>query len=238
MPSQRSHSCAACGRKNVRTLCELAEEKESVVRAVRTIVRYSAGQVIFYQGQPPFAIYCLGSGAAKIYKSSEGGGRIIIRVLGAGEIIGYRAVLANEPYAATAEAIKPTTACVITRESFLEILRVSPGLCERLLAKMARELRISEEQLLTIANEPVRRRVARLLLLMLKAGGTPMRANSRIPTVYRRNEMAQMIGTTPETLSRMLRLMTSQGLIRVTRSEIRVTDPPRLAAAGRPETVT
>jgi CRP/FNR family transcriptional regulator len=209
-----------------------------VLLTARTIVQYPAGQVIFSQGQPPLAIYCLASGAVKIYKASETGGLIIIRVLSPGDLIGYRAVLANEPYAATAEAIKPTTACVIPRESFVEILRTSPGLCERFLAKLARELRISEEQLLTVANEPVRRRLARLLLLMLKAGGAPVRANSPIPTAYRRNEMAQMIGTTPETLSRALRLMAGQGLIRVTRTEIRVTDPKRLAAVGRSEAVT
>lgn len=97
----------------------------------------------------------------------------MIRVLGVGELLGYRPVLANEPYAATTEAIKPTVACVITREHFFEILRASPTLCGRFLSKLARELRISEEQLLTVATEPVRRRLARLLLLMLKSTDTP-----------------------------------------------------------------
>ena len=191
--------------------------------------------MIFYQGQPPFAIYCLISGGAKIYKSSETGERVLIRVLGVGQLLGYRPVLANEPYAATAEAIKPTVACVITRENFFEILRASPTLCGRFLSKLARELRISEEQLLTVATEPVRKRLARLLLLMLKSADTPAHANSLVPTDYRRMEMAQMIGTTPETLSRALRLMARQGLIQVTRREIRVMDPARLAAVAGPE---
>ena len=75
------------------------------------------------------------------------------------------------PYAATAAAITPTKACVITRERFHESLRVSPDLCVRFLAKMAKELRISEEQLLNIASEPVRKRLARLLLLLLQGDG-------------------------------------------------------------------
>lgn len=228
---RRAASCAVCGRKDG-SLCDLAGETVPVPQSVRTIVPYSAGQVIFHQGQPPFAIYCLSTGSAKIYKTANTGARTIIRVLGPGELLGYRAVLSNEPYAATAETIRPATVCVVTREAFMEILRASPGLCMRLLAKMARELRISEEQLVTVVNEPVRKRLARLLLLMLEAGGTPGRANSLVPADYQRNEMAQMIGTTPESLSRALALLSSQGLVRVTRKEIRVVDPERLAAVA------
>jgi CRP/FNR family transcriptional regulator len=202
---------------------------------VRTIVQFPAGQVIFNQGQPPFAVYCLASGSVKIYKTSARGGQIIIRLLGAGELLGYRAVLANEPYAASAEAITPTKACVVARDQFLEGLHASPGLCVRLLVKMAGELRISEEQLLQIASEPVRRRLARLLLLVLQAGGTPVRANALVPIACHRSDMAQMIGTTPETLSRTLGQMARQGLIRVTRTEIRVTSPARLAAVVAPD---
>ncbi|MFH1144900.1 MAG: Crp/Fnr family transcriptional regulator [Candidatus Eisenbacteria bacterium] len=231
---RKVRSCAACGRKGSGRFCELAEERKSLFRSPRTIVRYAPGQAIFQQGQPPFAIYCLVSGAAKVYKSAEGGRRVLIRVLGPGEMLGYRAVLADEPYAATAEAIKPTTACVITRENLFELLRCSPDLGRRLLAKVARELRISEEQLLTFATDPARRRLARLLLLLLKSADVPLRTGSLVPRDYLRTEMAQMIGTAPETLSRALRLLARQGILRVTRAEIRVADPGRLKAAAGP----
>lgn len=196
------------------------------------MVEYQAGQVIFHQGQPPFALYCISSGSAKIYKTAASGGQVILRVLGTGELLGYRAVLVNEPYAASAEALTPTKACVITRERFLESLRASPDLCVRFLVKMAKELRISEDQLLNIASEPVRKRLARLLLLLLQGEGGPVRAGSRISSPCRRTEMAQMIGATPETISRALRLMARQKLIRVTRSEIWVVDPVRLAGVA------
>jgi CRP/FNR family transcriptional regulator len=229
---RKTGRCSVCGRNGPGAFCELEGREASGLEIVRTAVRFPSGQVIFHQGQPPHAVYCLSYGTVKVYKNAPKGGHIILRVLGVGELLGYRPVLANEPYAATAETITPATACVITRERLLESLRVSPELCIRLLAKMARELRISEEQLLSIASEPVRRRLARLLILVLAAARIPLRADVCIPVAYRRTDMAQMIGTTPETLSRTLRQMARQGLIRVTRAEIRVQDPLRLAAAA------
>lgn len=230
--SQKNGPCSLCGRKSGEPLCDLAGEDRSIFREVRTEAEYPAGHVIFHQGQPPLAVYCLSAGGVKIYKTAASGGQIIIRVLGPGELLGYRPVLGNEPYAATAEAVTATTACVIARESFLAGLSRSPTLCMRLLEKMARELRISEDQLLNLASEPVRKRLARLLVLMLQAAGTPLQENMLVPTTCRRAEMAQMIGTTPETLSRTLRLLASQRLIRSTRTEIRVLDPNGLAEAA------
>jgi CRP/FNR family transcriptional regulator len=98
----------------------------------------------------------------------------------------------------------------------------------RLLSKMAKELRMSEEQLLNIASEPVRKRLARLLLLFIQSEGLPLRANIRVPSRCSRSDMAQLVGTTPETISRSLRLMARQKLIRITRKEIWVVDPARL----------
>jgi CRP-like cAMP-binding protein len=233
--SRRTTSCSVCGRRAPESLCDLAGTDDSILKATRVFVEYPAGQVIFSEGQPPFALYCIASGTAKIYKTAASGGQVILRVLGAGQLLGYRAVLANEPYAATAAAITPAKACVITRERFHESLRVSPDLCVRFLAKMARELRLSEEQLLNIASEPVRKRLARLLLLLIQGEGRPIRANSRVPSLCSRSDMAQMIGTAPETISRTLGLMARQKLIRVTRKEIWVVDPVRLnslAGAG------
>ncbi len=228
--SQKARSCPVCGRKrSAGSLCELAQLEKSLVRSSRSIIPYPAGQVIFHQGQPPFGMFCLVSGAAKVYKSSPAGGRILLRILGPGEVIGYRGVLSDEPYAATAETIKPSGIRVIPREEVFEYLRASPDLCLSLLAKLARELRISEDQSLMMATEPVRHRIARLLLTTVRVAGEVPTPGCLVPAEYRRIEMAQMLGTAPETLSRALKLMARQKLIRTTRTEIRILDPARLA---------
>ena len=227
-------TCTVSGRTSPDSLCGLAGEGQPLLQAVRRIVDYPAGQPIFHQGQPPFAIYCLTSGTVKVYKSGPSGGQVILRVLGAGELLGYRAVLANEPYAASAETITPAAACVITREDLVDCLRYSPALCLRLMSKLARELRISEEQLLNIASEPVRKRLARLLIQMMGAEGIEVEENAAVPAVCRRTEMAQMIGTAPETLSRALGQLARQKLLLVTRTEIRIVDPARLLAMAAP----
>jgi CRP-like cAMP-binding protein len=92
-----------------------------------------------------------------------------------------------------------------------------------LMAKLARELRVSEEQLLEVSQEPVARRAARLLLWLADAGHEPVGGAEKITVPLRRNDMAQMVGTTAETFSRVLHDFARKGLIRVDRSSIALT---------------
>lgn len=170
----------------------------------------------------------------KLYKTNKRGDEQIIRLLRPGEITGYRAVLEDEPYAATAEAIETSTVCIISREMLLGLLRAVPDVTARLLAKMAQELRVSEEQMLSFARESVRQRTARLLLFLMKSGSpTPEGSARTLRVPILRSEMAQMIGTTAETLSRTLHGFAKQGILRRSKWWHRA-DPPQLDVDQRP----
>jgi CRP-like cAMP-binding protein len=173
-------------------------------------------------------VHCIRSGRVKLYKMGRKGEPQVIRLLGAGDILGYRPALAGETYAATAEAVETASICAIPRTAFLEALRRSPDLALRLMALMARELRVSEEQLLAQAQETVRQRTARTLVDFLASGAEDKRGGQRITLPLRRRELAQLVGTTPETLTRTLKLLERKGLLHLTRSEIYVPDPAAL----------
>ncbi|MGD8393836.1 MAG: Crp/Fnr family transcriptional regulator [Candidatus Eiseniibacteriota bacterium] len=205
----------------------------------KQVQRFHRGQTVFYEGAPPLALYCIHLGTIKLFKTGEGGTTQVIRLLGAGEMIGYRPLLADEPCAATAEALVDSTLCVIPRELILGLIRSSERLALELLAWLARDLRISEDQLVSLTQHPVRQRTAQLLLFL--QGGTSSQSgpgeSTGIPTrtriALRRKEMAQMIGTTPETLSRTLRDFGRQGLIRLTRAELVLEDVDGLGRIAR-----
>jgi CRP-like cAMP-binding protein len=189
---------------------------------------YERGQVIFYEGNPPLAVYCINSGVVKLFKSGRADQRVVIRLLGAGEVLGYRALLASEPYAATAEAVEPTVVCTIAKEAFEEVLRDDAETAFRFMAKLAIELRISEDELVSRALRPVRQRTARFLIWVLDNVQHAPKGKNRITLPLLREEMAQMVGTTPETLSRVLRKFAAQRILKVDRKAIVVANPRAL----------
>jgi CRP-like cAMP-binding protein len=186
------------------------------------IQNYLPGQIITYEGSPSFAMHCIYSGRVKLYKVGKKAEPLVIRLLTPGDTIGCSAVLANAPYAATSEAIEPTTVCTISKQTLFELLRKSVDLALRLLEKMAQELRTSDELMLVLTQESVRQRTARLLLFLFEKSGEKSKTGKPLKVPIFRKEMAQMIGTTPETLSRTLRYFAQRGILRLTRSEIHI----------------
>lgn len=191
---------------------------------MRIAHEYDRGQVIFYEGNPPLAVYCIASGVVKLYKSGSRDRRVVIRLLGPGETLGYRALIANEPYAATAEAVEPTTVCAVPKEAFAELMENDHTMARRLMAKLARELKVSEDELVSRVQHPVRKRTARFLLWVLENLQGAQRAKDTIAVPLLREEMAQVIGTTAETLSRTLRQLTRERVLEVDRTTIAITD--------------
>ena len=224
----RSLHCSVCGHRAESIFCALAGAHLEKLEREKTVHKYEKGQVIFWEGTPAFAIHCLYSGAVKLYKTGPKTEPQVIRLLGPGEIFGYRALLADEPYAATAEAVETTVICTFTKQTLFDLLKQSPDLTMRLLAKMAVELKTSEEQMLAIAQETVRQRTARLLLFLAEGNQQVTRLARTLKVPLLRSEMAQMVGTTPETFSRTLRFLASKGILQVTKDQISITNTKAL----------
>lgn len=216
--------CFDCGQQANTIFRSLPRSLLARLEREKTVHEYQRGQIIFYEGDQPFVLYCIYSGRVKLYKVGRKAEPYVIRLLGLGEIMGYRALLANEPYAATSEAVEPAIICTISKETLFDLLKKSPELTFSLLAKLIVELRTSEEQILSLVQESVRQRTARLLLSFLEGGGEKNKKETRIEVPLSRNEMAQMVGTTPETFSRTLHYFAKRGILRLTRSEILLTN--------------
>lgn len=181
------------------------------------------GQGLFYEDSPALVLQSIVRGTVKLYKTGPKREQLVIRVLGSGDLLGFRPILADEPYSASAEAIETTTICSITKETFLDILRKSAQLSLSMMRRLALELRVSEEQSLALSQLSARQRVARMLLELNSKAGRPSTDGSRIDVPLSRAEMAQMAAITPETLSRTLRNLADEHVINLTRSHIVIT---------------
>jgi CRP-like cAMP-binding protein len=230
--------CQVCGQLASGVFCSLAGAHLDKLDREKTVQHYQRGQGIFYEGHSATAIYCVYSGRVKLYKVGRKDEETLIRLLGPGDLIGYRPLLANEPYAATAEAVEDSILCVLSKETVSELLHDCPELALSLLAKLARELRTSEEQMLSILQESVSQRTARVLLWLFEQGGKNAGVGPESSIPMHRIELAQMIGTTPETLSRILHQFAARGIIELTRKSIKprnIHPLNRLAKSGKDE---
>jgi CRP/FNR family transcriptional regulator len=185
---------------------------------------YQRGQTIFHEGTPALAVHCIRSGTVKLSRRVGGGDEVVVGVLAPGELIGFRAVLADLAYGITAETLEPAVVCTIPRELFMGLVRESADLAIHLLKQLAREVRFTEEQLVERTRQSVSKRTARLLA-RLKQGSAPgFRASPRLGITMSREQMALFIGTTPETLSRTLHAFAGRGIVELDRKSIRVRD--------------
>jgi CRP/FNR family transcriptional regulator len=219
--------CAFCGKSTDALFCKLSERALENLDSAKAVQDFGPRRVIFQEGAPPFAIYCLHRGAVKLFKSSEGGKRQMLRLLGPGEIFGYRAVLADEPYSATAETVVATRLCTIPADVFRTLVEQNPLLGVQLLGRLARELRISEDQMVSLTQETVLQRTARLLLMLFDAGLNEMISGPEGGALMR-SEMAQSVGTSAETFSRTLRVLARAGAIEFDRKNLVVIDDKKL----------
>ena len=230
-----SERCVVCRARSTGLVCGLDARARDRIDQDKTTHPFRRGQFIFFAGTPASALYVVHSGRVKVFRTARNGEEQVLRVLGPGEILGYRPLFANEPYGASAEAIEPSTICILPATTVYELLRDIPTLAPVLLAKLARELRMSEELMMDLRYRPVPQRTARLLLRLLEDNrGVP--DPPLLPShLLRRQDMARMVGTRPETFSRVLRAFAQRGIIALARAHIRIRDEARLReAAGGP----
>lgn len=216
--------CAHCESRLLGVFCDL--EKSGLIECNdhKTSNTYKKGQVIFYEGNVAHGLYCIFSGRIKLYKSGISGRQQIVRIAGAGDLLGYRSVFADEPYHATAEVLEDATICCIDKKSFYQVLAKNPSLTLNIIQKLSKELRSAEDLATSIAQRSVRERMAELLCLLKEAYGRQGKKGVIIGLQLSREEVGEMIGITQETAIRLLSEFKKDGIIDVNEREITVLD--------------
>jgi len=192
---------------------------------------YKAHQVIFYEGNQPFGIFGICSGRVKIYKSDALGHQQIIRIVGAGDLIGYRCILANEPYTATAETLSDVEACFIDKKNFFKFIEQAPQTAFNIMQSLATDLRSAEEKHIKLVHKNVRERFAELLLNFSIQYGKKCPQGIELGIQLSRDEMAGIIGSSSESVIRMMSEFKHERMIDVHRRKIILLNLPLLKKA-------
>lgn len=220
--------CQTCTSRLLGVLCNLEGEALEECNQHKTTNYYKKGQVLFYEGNQAFGLYCIFSGRVKLYKSGADGKQQIVRIAGPGDLLGYRSLFADEPYTVNAEALEDATICCVDKNAFFPLLSKNPPLALNIIKKLSKELRETEDLATSIATRSVRERMAELLLILKEAYGKPGKKGIRIDLELSREDLAEMIGITQETAIRLLSEFRQDGLIDVKEREITILNPKAL----------
>ena len=189
---------------------------------------YPKGSVILFEDDPGDALYVVANGQVKVVLIGEDGREVILSVLGEGTFFGEMALLDDEPRSAHVIAMEDSVVLALRREDFRARLRASPEVGIALLRELSRRLRRADDQIGSLVLLDVNGRVAELLIRLAGEEG-----GEKITRKVTHATIAQMIGSSRETVSRTMRELQDRGLIAVTRQDITLTDRPGLQALSR-----
>lgn len=195
--------------------------------------RFRRGEVIFHIGDPGDALFVILSGEVKISLPSETGEEAILTTLGGGGVFGELALLDGAPRSASATALGPTDVVVLPREQFRDLIATEAGVRDALLGAIAGELRRLTRHVEDLHFLDITGRLAARLVRLAEEGGTPTGDGAiRLRASLTQGDLAAMVGCTRQSVNKLLGQFTDDGLIRLERDGIVVTDLDGLVAAA------
>ncbi|MEN8198655.1 MAG: Crp/Fnr family transcriptional regulator [Thermodesulfobacteriota bacterium] len=189
---------------------------------------YGRGESVFFEGDPGNGFYMVASGKVKIFKTSLAGKEQILHIFGPREPFGEVPVFHGNPFPANAMALEKTELIFFPRRDFVELVHTMPSLVMNMLAVLSMRLRRFATQIENLSLKEVPARLAGYLLYLSEEQGGVEQVELEIS----KGQLASLLGTIPETLSRIFAKMSEEGLIMVEGKRISILDRKGLEMKG------
>ena len=224
-------SCLTCKLRKDHWFCGLSPDVLKLLSAASHLSTYPGGAVLFVEGQMPRGAFVLCSGKAKLSTTSREGKVLILKIAEAGEVLGLSAVIAGEPFELTAETAGPCQVNFVERETLIRMMEKNGEFGLHASQALSREFQSAYRDIhdLVLARSSAGK-LARLLL-----SWTPIREKFEPPEIRVRaslthEEMAQMIGSSRETVTRLLSDLKKKEFIRLDGSTLVIRNRTALEA--------
>lgn len=227
--------CQTCPARSNAEWSVLSDREMAEVNAAKSTRGYHKGEFVYTQGQPCTGVYCMASGTAAERRAEPALPTVLVRLAFSGQTLGYRNFLVGSACATSAKVLEPCVICHIENTVVQRLLRRNRQLMQQFQAHLVADLDAAEVALAHVAWLPVRNRLARLIVELLERNGwdgTTEEQELSLPMT--RRDMAELLCTRPETLTRTLQAMESDGLVRNAGHRIEVPNLLRLRAEGMP----
>ncbi|MGA7078705.1 MAG: Crp/Fnr family transcriptional regulator [Terriglobales bacterium] len=195
-------NCLTCPMREEHLFCNLPTSALQRLNEIRSTAIYPKSAMLFIEGQQPRGVFVLCTGKAKLSTSSSEGKTVITKISEAGDVLGLSATVSNRPYEVTAEMIEPGQANFITRDALMQFMREYGEVAVRVAEQLSRNYYTAYEGIRTLGltSSPAER-FAKLLLEWSNTSNYGDPAQVKLTLTH--EEIAEIIGTTRETVSRL-----------------------------------
>lgn len=221
-------NCVACPVREEHLFCNLPLPTLRKLNEIKSTAVYPKSAMLFLEGQLPRGVFVLCTGKAKLSTSSTEGKTVILNLAEAGDVLGLNATISNKPYEVTAEMVEPGQANFIPRDALLQFLRENGEIALRVAEQLSRNYysAFEEVRMLGLASSPSEKLAKLLLSWSVDALDSP--DPSPIKLTLTHEEIAEMIGTTRETVSRLFSEFKKKQLLQLKGATLIIRNKPAL----------
>ncbi|MBR4915512.1 MAG: Crp/Fnr family transcriptional regulator [Fibrobacter sp.] len=216
--------------KGVELFSELSEEQIGMLADLVVSQNFNRDETVVLEGDDSVqALYLIASGSVQVYMTGVDGRETILSFLERGDFFGEMSLIDGEPRSASVRTVTDAQMLIIHRESFLKLIRQSPEIAMGLLSELSKRLRKANRQIGSLSTMSVSGRVAGTLLNLMEERGVRIHTDngSMVTVIHNRptqQQLADMSGTTRETVSRICSLLVKTNAIAMTGKDIVIFD--------------
>ncbi|MBC2712580.1 MAG: Crp/Fnr family transcriptional regulator [Desulfosarcina sp.] len=203
----------------------LSEPQLDEISTIAVGRQYKRGEFIFMEGDEADGFYIVADGKVKIYKTSLEGKEQILHIYGPGNPFGEVPVFSGSRFPANAQALVKSRILFLPRKAFVGLIAEHPSLSMNILGELSMRLREFTVHIENLSLKEVPSRLAAYLIVLAKE----QEHSDRVTLTISKGQLASLLGTIPETLSRIFAKMSAQHLIQVNGSEILLLDVEAIA---------
>ena len=195
---------------------------------------YSRGAVVFHEGNIARGVYVLSSGRAKVSISSADGKKLIIRIARPGDVLGLYAGLTGRPFEATAEMVEGGRIDFISRTDLLNLMGRQQSFSSDLVEMFSRQFsEFVDNTRMLLLSQSALQKLARLIVRWGRDFGERTGEGIRVQILLTQEEIAQIIGASRETVTRLFSTLKRDKIIRVKRDALWIRDSEALASLAQ-----
>lgn len=198
-------NCTACQLRNANSFCILSQPSLKALDELKHSTSYPEGALVFTEGQSARGVYILCQGRAKLLATNSDGKTLIVKIAQPGEILGVHSAVSGKPHEFTVETLQPSQLAFIRRDDFLRFIKEHGDACLQAAAHLSRDCQSAYEVIRAIGlAHSASEKLARLLLQWSSDGKVVEGGLIRVKLALTHEEIAQLIGTSRETVTRIL----------------------------------
>jgi len=224
-------NCLTCKMRAEHIFCDLPATALQSFENIKYATAYPKGAVLFVEGQSPRGIFVLCKGRVKLSICSTDGKTLILKIAEPGEVLGLSASVSGKPYELTAETVDPCQVNFVKREDFLRFLRENPDACLRVAEQLSEKYNSACREIRALGlSHSAAEKLAKLLLEWSARNGEAAKAEPRVKLALTHEEIAQMIGTSRETVTRLFADLKKRQIVQAKGSTLLIRNKAALKA--------